>query len=251
MSLPQLIDGHAHLDGIPSLDPILAEARVAGVGAVIAVGMNRESNKKTLAIAERYRGFVFPALGYHPWEIREPEIAGNLEFLASHIDRAVAIGEVGIDYKVRVKKALQREVFGEIIRLAVMHDKPLILHCRFSHERVFDMVGEGGVEKAVFHWYSGSLDLLRRIVAAGYHISATPALRYSEAHRRAIEAAPLERILLETDCPVVYGERESRPRDVLTTAREVAGIKGLRIEEVAAVTSRTTRQFYGGLMPEV
>lgn len=241
----RLIDGHAHLNELDDPGAALAEARDAGVGAIIAVGMDIRSNQAILALAASHPTFVYPAIGYHPWEIRGEEIEETLAFLEGHLPRCVALGEVGLDYRARVKKDRQREVFEKIIALAVRSDKPMILHCRYSHTRVLAMIREGGVRKALFHWYTGSLELLDSILAEGYFISATPALQYSEPHQAAVRHAPLERILIETDCPVEYGGNKSRPCDVLTTARALAGIRGVSLEDVAKVTSRTTIDFYG------
>ena len=146
-------------------------------------------------------------MSFRPWVIIRGaswnrRIDENLAFLETHIDRCIAIGEVGLDYKMKIKKPLQQYVLREVARLAVRSDKPLILHSRLSHERVFSIVRETGVRRAVFHWYSGPLDLLERITLEGYLVSATPATAYSIAHQAAIRAAPLESILLETDCPV-------------------------------------------------
>ena len=239
-----IIDGHAHLNELETLEKDLADARLAGVTAIIGVGMDLTSNHRILAIAKEYPGFVFPAIGYHPWEIRKPEVEETLAFLEKNIERCVALGEVGLDYKARVKKKFQREVFAKIITLSVRFNKILILHCRYSHQRVFSMITEGGVEKAVFHWYTGTIELLRDIISAGYYISATPALRYSPSHKEAVSTAPLERILIETDCPVEYQGRESRPADVIITLREVARIKGITIEDVAKVTLNNTKELY-------
>ena len=239
-----LIDGHAHLNELETLEKDLTEARLAGVQAIIGVGMDLASNRKILAIAREHPGFVFPAIGYHPWEIRKPEVEETLVFLEENIKRCVALGEVGLDYKARVKKNFQREVFREIITLSVRYKKILILHCRYSHQRVFSMISEGGVERAVFHWYTGTIELLRDIISAGYYISATPALQYSPPHQEAVRSAPLERILIETDCPVEYQGRESHPADVIITLREVARIKGITIEDVAKVTLNNTKELY-------
>jgi TatD DNase family protein len=240
-----LIDGHAHLNELPDITQDLKNARESGVAAVIGVGMDMASNRRILEIARAHQGFVFPAVGYHPWEISRNDIDDTLAFVAAHRNECIAFGEVGLDYKATVKKNLQREVLREIITLAVHYDKILILHCRYSHQRVFDMISEGGVKQAVFHWYTGSLDLLRRIIEAGYHISATPALVYSPPHQDAVREAPIERILLETDCPVAYQGRESRPADVLTTAKEVARLKGMTWEEVARITTANTIRLFG------
>jgi len=240
----RLIDGHAHLNELDDAGTALAEARDAGVRAIIGVGMDVPSNRAILALAAAHPSFVFPAIGYHPWEIRGEEIEETLAFLEAHIHECVAVGEVGLDYKAKVKKPRQRAVFERVIDLAVQSDKPLILHCRYSHARALAMILEGGVKRAVFHWYTGSLELLDEILAAGYCISATPALRYSSPHREAVRHAPLDRILIETDCPVEYEGIRSRPRDVLTTAREVAEIQGVSLAEAANLTSRNAVDFY-------
>jgi len=239
-----LIDVHAHLEDVEDLSQVLQEARSAKVKAVIAVGFDKASNRKILKIAESNRNYVYPAIGYHPWGIREEEVAENLSFIRDYLNECIALGEVGLDYKVKVKKELQWRVLETILDLALIHDKPVILHCRFSHSRTFNMVRERGIKKAVFHWYSGPIDLLEEILAAGYLISATPALRYSPPHQAAIKLAPLERILLETDTPVVYQGKESRPRDVLISLEEVARLKGLNPNVIAEQTTLNASRFF-------
>ena len=160
-----LIDGHAHLNELPDILQDLETARERGVAAVIGVGMDVASNRRILEIARAHPGFVFPAVGYHPWEIRRDNMDDTLAFVEAHLAECVALGEVGLDYKAKVNKNLQREVLHEIITLAVTYDKVLILHCRYSHQRVFDMIAKGGVKQAVFHWYTGSPDLLVRILS--------------------------------------------------------------------------------------
>lgn len=240
-----MIDCHAHLDELRDLEKDIDEAQKAGVKAIIAVGMDLQSNRRTLEIASRWQGVVFPAIGYHPWEIRLEEISETLSFIDKHLPHCVALGEVGLDYKARVKKDLQKEVFSQILALAKRHRKPLILHCRYSHQRVFSMVKEAGIEKAVFHWYTGPLDLLGEILAAGYYVSVTPALSYSPPHRAAAAEAPLERILLETDTPVRYGNLEARPKHVFLTLQKLAEIKGLPEERVAKICTENALRLFG------
>jgi TatD DNase family protein len=240
-----VIDGHAHLDGLEDLESALVEAKEEGVAAIIGVGMGIESKRKILAIAEQHPGFVLPAIGYHPWEIRKPEIEENLSFIEDNLNRCIAIGEVGLDYRIRVKRDLQKVAFDEIVRLSARHRKPMILHCRGSHRDVLSMISKMGVKKAVFHWYSASLDLLVEILEAGYYISGTPALTHSPPHQAAVRKAPLGRILLETDCPVEHQGRATRPRDVFVTLREVSRIKGLPLEEVAGRTTQNVTDLFG------
>lgn len=240
-----LVDGHAHLDEVDDLEEALSEAKSAGVDAIVGVGMTIESNQKVLSLAHQYPAFVYPAIGYHPWEISADTVDETIAFIDTHLPTCVALGEVGLDYKAKVKKDLQKEVLSRLLEIASRQKKPAILHCRFSHERTLELVRRSELQRAVFHWYSGSVEILRRILDRGYLISATPALDHSPPHREAIRWAPLERILLETDSPVEYGREVSRPADVRRTADLVAEIKGTTFEKVAEKTTENAQQFFG------
>lgn len=240
-----LIDGHAHLAEIDDGRTAVDEAREAGILAIVAVGMDLNSNRRTLQTADEHRGFVFPAIGYHPWSVKTGDVEKTLSFIEEHIALSVALGECGLDYATKVDRSLQEDVFSAIIALACRHDKALILHSRRACKKVFSLIRGRGVAKAVFHWYVDTLDLLREIIEAGYYISATPALLYSPPHQAAVREAPLDRIILETDCPVNYRTLVSRPRDVLVTLREVARIKGLTVTEVGLRTSQNTVELLG------
>ena len=239
-----LVDGHAHLDELEDLSKSLKEAKQVGVRGIIAVGVNVESNKKILMIAETNHGYIFPAIGYHPWQIKQEEVEANLSFIRDHVEKCVALGEVGLDYKIKAKKELQWKVFGELLDVAHEFNKPIIIHCRYSHRRAFEMVREKRIKKAVFHWYSGPSDLLDNILAMGYFISATPASIYSPPHQEAIKRTPLERILLETDAPVSYQGRESRPKDVRISMEAVARLKGLDSLVVSGQTTLNASRFF-------
>ena len=239
-----LVDCHAHLDEVDNLTEALQEARSAGVRGIIGVGVDVESNKKILKIAEENEGYVYPALGYHPWQMKEEGVEENLSFIRDHIQECMALGEIGLDYKTKVKKDLQWKVFGELLDIALEHSKPIIVHCRYSHRRAFETMKGKGIQRAVFHWYSGPIDLLVEIVNSGYFISATPALTYSPPHQEAIKKAPLERILVETDCPVSYQGKESRPKDVRISLNEVGRLKEVALEVVANQTTANVSSLF-------
>jgi len=239
-----LVDSHAHLEELDDLPESLEEAKAAGICGIIAVGMDIESNKRVLKITAANSQFVYAALGYHPWEIKEEEVEANLSFIRDHIEEGVALGEIGLDYKIKVKKELQWKVFEELLDIALESNKPVIIHCRYSHRRAFEVVGEKKIKRAVFHWYSGPVDLLDKIMSMGYFISATPALVYSPPHQEAIRRAPLERILLETDTPVSYQGKESRPKDVWISLEQVARLKKLDPNIVSEQTTTNASQFF-------
>ena len=239
------VDVHAHLDQLEDLSNSLEEAQATGVRGIIGVGMNVESNRKILRIAEESKGYVSPAIGYHPWELKEEEVEENLSFLRNHLGDCIALGEIGLNDKAKMKKEVQWKVFRELLTIALDFNKPVILHCRFSHQHVLRIVKEQGIKRAVFHWYSGPPPVLEEILAMGYFISATPALMYSPPHQEAIKQTPLGRILLETDAPVIYQGRESRPKDVRITLEEVARLKGPDPLEVSRQTTSNASRFFG------
>jgi TatD DNase family protein len=250
----RLIDTHAHLDEIENLDSVIEGAKAAGLAAIVAVGSNLDSNRKVLQIAGKYPGFVFPAPGYHPWNIREAEIDANLDLIRANMHQAVAVGEVGLDYHKRVRaaadKELQKRVLREILQIAKDLDKPALVHSRYAWRDALDLVLEARLEKAVFHWFTGPSSVLRDIIASGYYISATPAVEYHEEHRRAVREAPLGKLLLETDCPVVYargreGEFTSSPADVTRSLKGAAALKGMSEAEIAAVTTENAERVFG------
>jgi TatD DNase family protein len=240
------IDTHAHIDELEEIDRVIEESKKNGLIGIIGVGMDLRSNEVILSISKRYPDYVFSALGLHPWSIKGYEdVEGCLKFIEDHIHECVAIGEVGLDYKVKVNKKIQHHSFERVIDIAKRWEKPICIHSLYSYERTYRMVREMGISKAVFHWYSGPVRYLEGIISEGYLISATPALKYSESHRRAISYAPLENILVETDTPVVYQGMESRPYNIWNTIRELAELKGISIEEATYIATRNAIEFFG------
>ncbi len=239
-----MIDSHAHLNEIEAVDAALARAQEAGITGIVAVGMDLASNRATLELHRRYPHLVHPAVGYHPWSITPEGMDENLAFIREHLAGCVALGEVGLDYQAKVKKKLQQQVFTAVLELAGREGKPVIIHTRFSQSRALRMVREAGVIKAVFHWYSGPLEVLEEILADGFYISATPALAYSPPHQAAVQAAPLSQILIETDAPVEYQGKVSEPADLWTTARELSRVKRVEVSQVIDITTDNARKFY-------
>ena len=239
-----MIDSHAHLSEINDVEGALARAQAAGITGIVAVGMDVASNRATLELHRRFPGLVYPALGYHPWSVTREGVDENLAFIEEHLPRCVALGEVGLDYQAKVNKKLQQEVLALLLDLAARLNKPVILHTRFSQPRALRMVQAAGIARAVFHWYSGSLEVLQEIMAQGYFISATPALAYSPPHQAAVQAAPVSRILMETDSPVTYQGVVAEPAHLLATARELGRLKDLELAEVIATTTANARDFF-------
>jgi TatD DNase family protein len=250
----KLIDTHAHLDELSNLDLVLEEAKKAGVIAIVAVGSNHQSNIKTLEISQKHCRFVYPALGLHPWELANLgtfEINDSLRLIEQNIASAVAVGEIGMDYDKRVvrvaSKELQKEVLGQLLNIAKKYAKPAIIHSRYAWKDALHLIQDVGIDKAVFHWFTGFSSVLKGIIDGGYFVSATPAAEYHEEHRRAVKEAPLQRLLLETDCPVTYGRAaryESKPADVLRDLEAVSQLKEIDKAKIAEQTTRNAINFF-------
>jgi len=239
-----LIDTHVHLDEISDIEGALERAQKVGVRAIVAVGVDLVANEKILSLAGRYPGFVYPALGLHPWRLTSDDLEANFSLIKRELPQCLALGEIGLDFALETPQDQQREIFAELLELAVQTKKPVLLHARRAWAEVLDLVKSFQVEKAVFHWYSGPAEILQAIFEMGYFISATPAAAYSERHRRAIQATPPDRLLLETDAPEVYQGRPSEPQDLENTLHAVSELWNLEPEKIAEQTFRNAQKFF-------
>ncbi len=240
----KLIDTHAHLDEVQDLEGALKRAQDAGVQAVVGVGTDLASNEKILQIAARFPNFVLPAVGLHPWRLEGIDPAAHLGFIEKELPRCVALGEVGLDFALKTSKEEQEEALRGLLTLARRAKKPILLHARRAWAEAFGMLKSQGIERAIFHWYSGPLDLLQQVIAQGYWVSATPAAAYSARHRLAVQAAPLDQLVLETDAPESYRGARSEPKDLLETLQSVSELKGRPPGEIAAHTYWNSLAFF-------
>jgi TatD DNase family protein len=132
-----------------------------------------------------------------------------------------------------------------LLSLGQRYRKPVVIHSRYAWRDSLALTKRAGVELAVFHWYTGPSNVLKEILDAGYFVSATIATEYHAEHRRAVKEAPLERLLLETDCPVVYQGHRSEPADVTRSLQAASDIKGLPPGVVAEKTTQNARLLFG------
>lgn len=263
----RIIDTHTHLYDAPDIGQVLRDSAAAGVSDVVALGVDLPSNKRHIEIACVGACHGVPsiidggirihlALGLHPGNIKSDEIEPYFSFLRDHLnvgvgpcarpDKIVAIGEVGLDFMYKwvrqdeAKKNEQRLVFQRHLEMAKEFDLPIVIHCRGAWRECLKMTITSGVKKAVFHWYSGPMDVLKDILDAGYLISESVALEYSPDARKAAEYAPMDRIMVETDTPV----RGWAPKDVWRTFRTLCAIKGLEEEKALDQVNVNARAFF-------
>ncbi len=143
----RLIDTHAHLNDVPNVDDEIERAKANGLAAIIAMGMDAKSNEDALAIWKRHPGIIIPAQGLHPLVLKEENFETAVKSVEANIDKAVAIGEVGMDFRYQTPKDLQVRAFRRVLDIAVRHDKPLIIHSRTAWREVVDMVKEADARR--------------------------------------------------------------------------------------------------------
>jgi len=262
----KLIDVHAHLevkDFEKDLDKVIENARTAGVKMIIASGVNPSTNRKVLEISEKY-DLVKVSFGLYPLDaisnqldstsddaeryVERFDVDEELAWIEENADKCVAIGEVGLDYKVvEGKDDLQKEVFEKIIALAKKIDKPLIIHSRKAELDAIDMLESAGVKKVVMHCFCGKKSLIKRCVELGWFFSVPPKITILEHFKMMVELVPLEQLLTETDAPLmspVVGER-NEPANVAVTIKEIAKIKGLSEEKVSEQIFKNAEELFG------
>jgi TatD DNase family protein len=204
-----MIDTHAHLSSTafdPDREEVLDRAFAAGLSHIVEVGIEPRSSVWAIALAERLADRFVATCGIHPHEAGRHALA-DVDALARHLAnrRVVAVGETGLDfYRDYAPRDRQMAIFRRHVELALEHELPLVLHSRGAEETVLDVLEELGAERVggVLHCYGGPPELVPRILALGFHLGFGGSVTRNEGrYRRILQLVPLDRILLETDCP--------------------------------------------------
>jgi len=248
-----LFDTHAHMDdrAFTDRDDLLRSLQEKGVALVMNPGCSLESSRNAVALAEQY-AFVYAAVGSHPDAADEvcDAVLEEYRALCRH-PKVKAIGEIGIDYHYEdIPRQLQLQAFRAQLELAREVKLPVIVHERDAHEDGMALVREYPDVTGVFHCYSGSAEMARQLVDRGWYIGFTGVLTFKNA-RKAVETAasiPLERIVLETDCPYMAPEpfrgRRNDPGYLYRMAEKLAEIRGLPLDEIHRVTTENGKRLY-------
>lgn len=248
-------DSHAHLDDTRfdgDRTEIFDTLKEHDVRLVMNVGCDLPSSERSVALAERYP-FVYAAVGSHPDDTDHVDgrLLDRYRALAAH-PKVRAIGEIGLDYHYEdIPRARQIIAFEEQLELAETLKKPVIVHEREAHGDATDIVRRHPDVRGVFHCFSGSKELALWLVERGWYIGFTGVLTFKNA-RKAVETAqvlPLDRILIETDCPYMapepYRGRRNDSRYVPLVAEKLAELRGLTPEEAGSITTENARRLFG------
>lgn len=248
------IDTHCHLD-FPEFDQdrdaLINGLKENGISHIINIGSSLLGSVASLELAKKYE-FVYAAIGIHPHEADSfnKEVQSSIEKLAKS-DKVVAIGEIGLDYyKNYSLPERQRLLFSALLGLAKDLNLPLVIHSREAGEDTLKILKSAKIQKAVVHCFSGNEDFLKSCLNLGFFVSFTCNITYKKAQnlRDMVKLAPLERIFLETDAPYLSPEglrgKRNEPGNVKYVASEIARIKEISLEEVAAVTTSAAKKFF-------
>jgi len=253
------VDTHCHLNH-EDFDADREEAReratAAGVTRLLCIGFDRASSRSAVALTGSEG--IYAAVGIHPESAEEWDEEGAEEMTALYREnagRVAAYGEVGLDYHWdTVARPRQREVFAAQIAFAqgLAPALPLIIHNREAQEDILAVLrASGTAAPVVMHCFTGDTEAARACLDAGYYlgIGGVATFKKSDAVRAAVAYAPLERLLLETDCPYLAPQfkrgRRNEPSYLPAVAETVAAAKGLTVGEVAAATTATARRLFG------
>ena len=250
-----LFDTHAHMDDHSfdeDREELLKSLPEQGIALLMNPGCSLESSRNAVALAEKY-DFVYAAVGSHPDvadEVNET-VLEEYEKLCKLHDKVKAIGEIGIDYHYEdIPRDLQLKAFRMQMELAREVGLPVIVHEREAHEDGMAIVREFPDVTGVFHCYSGSAEMAKVLVDKGWYIGFTGVLTFKNA-RKAIETAesiPLDRIVLETDCPYMAPEpfrgKRNDPGMLFRMAEKLAEVRGLPVEEIHAITTENGKRLY-------
>jgi len=253
----KIYDTHAHLDELEDLDGAIERARKAGVMGIVALSMDLSSCRKNIEIQKRISDpRIYLGLGMHPSETNEADVDAVIKLIYENTENLTAVGEIGLDFwykwvrKDEEKKNEQRHVYRRLLEVARDLERPAVIHSRGAWKECLEIALKLDVKKAEFHWYSGPVDVLEEILKAGYYVSTSPSVAYSPQSREAMSSAPIERTLIETDCPVYYKNRETgegfqaEPKDVLRTLDAYSALKEMDAQDALSVLNKNAEDFF-------
>ena len=250
-----LFDTHAHMDDRAfdeDREVLLESLPGQGIELLMNPGCSLESSRNASALSQKY-GYIYAAVGSHPDvadEVNE-EVLEEYRILCKRNPKIKAIGEIGLDYHYEdIPREIQLKAFRMQMELARELGLPVIVHEREAHEDGMKVVDEFPEVKGVFHCYSGSAEMAKELIKRGWYIGFTGVLTFKNA-RKAIEVAsaiPLDRLVLETDCPYMSPEpfrgKRNDPGKLYRMAERLAEIKGLPLEEIHRITTENGKRLY-------
>jgi TatD DNase family protein len=251
-----LFDTHVHLNAEQyndDLEEVIQRAVDIGVKNMVVVGFDRPTINRAIELVEKY-SFLYASVGWHPVDAIDmtDDDLNWIEELAAH-PKVVAIGEMGLDYHWdKSPKEIQKEVFRKQIRLARKVSLPIVIHNREATQDIVEILKEENAADigGIMHCFSGSIEVARECLDMNFYISLGGPVTFKNAKKpkEVAKELPLDRLLIETDCPYLaphpYRGKRNEPSYVSLVAKEIAELKEITYEEVVQKTYDNARQIF-------
>lgn len=257
----EFVDAHIHLSDSEyegKVEEIIEDAKQSNVIALVSNSMNLRTSLLSLQLAEENQGFVFAALGIHPWNVKtlsQNEAQDTADLILQHTKhkgKIIAVGEIGLDYEYAKDEKLmklQHEVLDKMLHASEKTSLPVIIHSRGTTPQIVDLLPSYKVKKVLLHWFSRPTSLLPRVVDRGYYITEGPPSVFSKRIREIIQRVPLTNLLTETDGPVRYWGpfkgKTTPPSFIPLVVKAIAELKDMKEDDVAIQVLQNFIDFFG------
>lgn len=247
----RIIDSHAHYDDSSfdaDREDVLRELFSGEICKIVNIGCSVKSSYSSVKLAEEYAG-IYAAVGLHPDAADEIDRIEEIRRLCGN-KKVVAVGEIGLDYHYEEhSRDIQKKAFEEQLKLAAELDMPVVIHSRDAWEDTMELLRKYR-PKGVMHCFSGSAETAREIVTMGMYVGFTGVVTFKNAKKalKALEAVPLDRLLVETDCPYMAPEPNRGKRNysgyLPYTVAAMAAVKGVSPDEMAEITAENAERLF-------
>jgi TatD DNase family protein len=252
----RLIDVHGHLEWdsfSKNIDDVIMRSRENNIIAAITCSVYTTTIEQTLDLVKKNKGFLFATLGFAPsdYKKRSDTFTTYLEQTEKNAAKIVAVGEIGLDYywirEPDIRKQCE-DYFIQALALADKIKKPIVIHCRDAEKRTIELIEEYYQgDRIHMHCFSGDEKLISRCLKNGWWFSIPTSVINRKIHQTLASTVPLDRMMLETDAPFlspIEGQKINEPKNIVLSARYIAKLKGVSIEEVADITTKNAIELF-------
>ncbi len=247
-----LIDIHAHLtfkSFRKDLDEVIIRAKKRGIIGIINPSIDPKDFYKALELIEKYPNYVFLSIGAAPQMIDRKTFEEIVNIIENNFDKAVAIGEIGLDYywvRDPSKRLMTIRFFEELAKIAIEKNKPIVIHNRDATKDVIRILDEVNADRVVFHAFMGNFDEAKEILEQGWYISIPTLIVRSQAHQNLVKKIDIDHIMLETDSPFLspWPRTRNEPANVAESAKVISRIKNISYDRICEIITRNAIDFF-------